>query len=66
MGTDTEFPTLIWCQTEESVDCTWSGSTIPVCLPSAVPAQTQDRGTAVQWYPHITLGINYALQLTWP
>ena len=40
MGTETELPTQITGQTEESVVCTWSGGIIPVCLPLHAPVQT--------------------------
>lgn len=44
----TELPTQIRVLTEQSVNCTWSGGTIPVCLCLPAPVQTKDRDTPVQ------------------
>ena len=64
MGMKTELPTQIRGQTEESLDCTWSGGTIPVCIPLPAPVQTQDRTLQSNNNLHVTLGMNYAPQFT--
>lgn len=55
MGIETELPTQIRGRTEESVDCTRSGGTIPVCLPLPVPVQTLQSNRNL----HVTLGMNF-------